>query len=135
MKNAIKRGVDVQIMVSEKSDIPITPRIVDYQAHKLMLAGASVYYYQKGFHHSKIMMIDGEWSYVGSANLDSRSLRCDYEVNALIHDKESTGQLEKIFLRDKNGSCVKMTKEYWKNFSRSRRFQAWFYHLLLTRWV
>ena len=134
IKKAVKRGVDVKIMVSEKSDIPITPRIVDYQAHRLMKAGAKVYYYQGGFHHSKIMMIDGCWSYVGSANLDNRSLRCDYEVNALINDTCSTQQLEKIFNRDLK-KTVEMTEDYWKSFSRSRRFQAHLYHLLLTPWV
>ena len=135
IKNAVKRGVDVQIMVSEKSDIPITPRIVDYQARQLMKAGAKVYYYQGGFHHSKIMMIDGKWSYAGSANLDSRSLRCDYEVNILTCDANATKELEKIFLRDRDNHCIQLTDEYWKSFSRSRRFQSWFYHLLLTRWV
>lgn len=135
IKRAIKRGVEVQIMVSEKSDIPITPRIVDFQAHRLAKAGAKVFYYQDGFHHSKIMMVDGEWSYVGSANLDSRSLRCDYEVNALINDPYSTQQLESLFIRERDNHCKQMNREYWKNFSVSRKFQAWFFHLLLTRWV
>ena len=134
IKNAIRRGVDVQIMVSEKSDIPITPRIVDYQARRFAKAGAKVYYYQEGFHHSKIMMIDGQWSYVGSANLDSRSLRCDYEINALIKDGSATKQLENLFLRERN-SCKRMDDNYWRSFSKSRRFQAWLFHLLLTRWV
>lgn len=135
IKNAIKRGVEVEIMVSEKSDIPITPRIVDYQSHRLMKMGAKVYYYQGGFHHSKMMMVDGEWSYAGSANLDARSLRCDYEVNALILDSHATRQLEDIFIRDRDKHCIPMSNEYWKGFSKSRRFQAWFYHLLLTPWV
>jgi len=135
IKNAIKRGVDVEIMVSEKSDIPITPRIVDYQAYRLTKAGAKVYYYQGGFHHSKIMMIDDEWCYAGSANLDSRSLRCDYEVNALILDPHATAQLQNIFYRDRDKHCVLMTKDRWKSFSKSRRFQAKFYHFLLTFWV
>ena len=134
IKNAVKRGVDVQIMVSEKSDIPITPRIVDYQARRLAKAGAKVYYYQGGFHHSKIMTVDGQWSYVGSANLDSRSLRCDYEINALINDSSATRQLEDLFLRERNRYKA-MDNEYWHSFSKSRKFQAWFFHLLLTRWV
>lgn len=135
IKNAVKRGVDVQIMVSEKSDIPITPRIVDYQSHRLAKAGAKVFYYQGGFHHSKIMMVDGQWSYAGSANLDARSLRCDYEVNALILDPYATSQLEQIFIRDRDKHCTPMNDDYWNGFSRSRKFQAWFYHLLLTPWV
>lgn len=135
IKRAIARGVDVQIMVSDKSDIPITPNIVDYQAHRLMKAGAKVYYYTGGFHHSKIMMIDGEWSYAGSANLDNRSLRCDYEVNALILDPYSTAQLEAIFTRDRDNHCFQLTPERWKAMPRSRHRAAWFWHFLLTHWV
>lgn len=135
IKRAVERGVDVQIMVSEKSDIPITPRIVDYQSYRLYRAGAKVYYYQGGFHHSKIMMVDGQWSYAGSANLDARSLRCDYEVNALILDPHATAQLEHIFIRDRDAHCVPMSQEYWDKKPRSHKFQAWFYHFLLTPWV
>ena len=122
-------------MVSEKSDIPITPRIVDYQTRRLTKAGAKIYYYQDGFHHSKIMMIDGQWSYVGSANLDSRSLRCDYEVNALINDSLATRQLETLFVRERDNHCKLMDDSYWRSFSGFRKFQAWLFHFLLTRWV
>ncbi|MFA6819069.1 MAG: cardiolipin synthase [Bacteroidaceae bacterium] len=130
LKNAIKRGVEVEIMVSEKSDIPITPRIVDYEVRQLMKAGAEVYFYQGGFHHSKIMMIDGELSYVGSANLDSRSLRCDYECNALILDAASTHELQNIFNHDKIFKSVRLTDEYWKKRPHWKNFQSWFYHFL-----
>ena len=54
LKKAINRGVDLEIMVSENSDIPITPRVVDYNVRKLQKRGAKVYYYRGGFHHSKI---------------------------------------------------------------------------------
>lgn len=135
LKNAVRRGVDVQIMVSDKSDIPITPRIVDYQAHRMMRAGAKVYYYTGGFHHSKIMMVDGEWCFAGSANLDNRSLRCDYEVNALILDKYTTAQLEQIFVRDRDSHCFLLTPQRWKDFPKGRRRAAWWWHLLLTFWV
>lgn len=135
LKNAIRRGVDVQIMVSDKSDIHITPRIVDYQAHRLMKAGAKVYYYTGGFHHSKIMMVDSEWCYAGSANLDNRSLRCDFEVNALILDRYSTAQLEQIFFRDRDSHCYLLTPEKWRTFPKGRRRAAWWWHFLLTFWV
>ncbi len=130
LKNAVKRGVKVEIMVSETSDIPITPRIVDYRARQMMKAGAEVYYYLGGFHHSKIMMVDSSFCYAGSANLDSRSLRCDYEVNALVLDSASTRQLQHIFNRDKEKHCVRMTDAYWKSRSKSKRFQSWFYKFL-----
>ena len=135
LKRAIKRGVNVQIMVSEASDIPITPRIVEYQVRSLMKKGAEVYFYQGGFHHSKIMLVDGVWAYVGSANLDSRSLRCDYECNALIVDSAATEQLTAKFESDKLTRCVPLTDAYWKEKSTWKRFQGWFYHLLLTPYV
>ena len=74
LKNAIERGVNVEIMVSENSDIPITPRVVEYTVRKLQKKGANVYFYRGGFHHSKIMTVDGLYSFLGSANLNARSL-------------------------------------------------------------
>ncbi len=127
---AVSRGVDVEIMVSEKSDIPITPRIVEYQARRMMKAGAKVYFYQGGFHHSKIMMVDDTCSYAGSANLDSRSLRCDYECNVVVFDAATTRELQRIFVRDRDNHCVRLTDEYWKRRPAFRNFQSWIYHFL-----
>ena len=84
LKNAIKRGVKVEVMVSTHSDIPLTPDCVFYNVHKLMKHGAKVWMYEPGFHHTKIIMVDGRFCTVGSANLNSRSLRFDYEENAVI---------------------------------------------------
>ena len=130
LKQAVKRGVNVEIMVSEKSDIPITPRIVEYQARRMMKAGAKVYFYQGGFHHSKIMMVDNSCCYAGSANLDSRSLRCDYECNVVVLDAATTRELQHVFVRDRDSHCVLLTDEYWKQRSLFRNFQSWIYHFL-----
>lgn len=128
IKKAIERGVDVQIMISAKSDIGFTPDASHYVSHQLMKKGAEIYMYNSGFHHSKIMMIDSLFCTVGSANLDSRSLRYDYETNAFIFDKETTIELMDIFEADKEESTV-MTKENWKQRSRWKRFVGWFAHL------
>lgn len=131
LKRAIKRGVDVQIMVSEKSDIPITPRIVEYNARRLMKQGAKVYFFQGGFHHSKIMMIDSLCSFIGSANLNSRSLSFDYECNLFIADRATTHQLQNIFETDKVTRCYQLTPTTLKqHFSRWKRFKGWFFHFL-----
>ena len=58
-----------------------------------MKRGADIYLYNGGFHHSKIMMVDETFCTVGTANLNSRSLRYDYETNAFIFDKEFTAHL------------------------------------------
>lgn len=130
IRQAAKRGVDVQIMVSEKSDIPITPRIVEYNVHRLMKAGAKIYMFQGGFHHSKIMMIDDEISFIGSANLNSRSLSFDYECNLYVVDRPTTAQLSEIFYHDRDTRCFRLTPEVWKSWSRWRRFKGWFFHFL-----
>ena len=84
IRKALKRGVKIEIMVSAHSDIPLTPDCVFYNVHKLMKRGADIYIYEPGFHHTKIIMVDGRFCTVGSANLNSRSLRFDYEENAVI---------------------------------------------------
>jgi len=127
---AIERGVKVDILVSAKSDIPLTPDAVYYNVHKLMKKGANIWLYQPGFHHSKIMMVDGRFCTVGSTNLDARSLRYDYEVNALIINKTVTQELQDMFMRDTKKS-VRLTPEEWNKFRTGwQKFRGWFAHLL-----
>ena len=134
LKRAISRGVKVEIMVSAKSDIPLTPDVVYRNAHQMMKLGAQVWLYQPGFHHSKIMMVDGRFSTVGSTNLDSRSLRFDYEENALIVNRETTKELDDMFDRDKLKSVL-LTEEEWNRFRTPwQKFRGWF-GSLLTPWL
>lgn len=130
LKKAARRGVDVQIMVSQKSDIPVTPRVVEYNAHKLMKAGAKVYFFTGGFHHSKIMMVDSLYAFVGSANLNSRSLSFDYECNMLVADRYTTAQLQEIFYHDRDTRCFMLTPELWKNWGRWQKAKGWIFHFL-----
>lgn len=130
LKKAARRGVDVQIMVSQKSDIPVTPRVVEYNAHKLMKAGAKVYFFTGGFHHSKIMMVDSLYAFVGSANLNSRSLSFDYECNMLVADRYTTAQLQEIFYHDRDTRCFMLTSELWKNWGRWKKAKGWIFHFL-----
>ena len=130
LTRAIRRGVKVEIMLSAKSDIPLTPDCALYQAHKLMKRGATVWLYEPGFHHSKIMMVDGKYCTVGSTNLDARSLKCDFEENAVIIDTKTTKELDDMFWRDKQKSFL-LTKTSWNQFrTRWQKFRGWFAHLL-----
>lgn len=128
IKKALERGVDVEIMISSKSDISFTPDATFYISHKLMKRGAEIFMYDEGFHHSKVMMVDESFCTVGSTNLNSRSLRYDYETNAFIFDKETTQELIDMFEEDKEGSTI-MTQENWKERSKWKRFIGWFAHL------
>lgn len=130
LRKAVKRGVKVEIMVSEKSDIPLTPDYVFYNVHKLMKHGVDVWIYKNGFHHTKIIMVDGRFCTVGSANLNARSLNFDYEENAVIVDPCTTKELDEMFERDKKHS-FKLTEEIWDEWRTPwQKFVGWFAYLL-----
>jgi cardiolipin synthase len=124
----LEKGVKVEIMISEKSDIPFSPDACMYIVNRLRKKGADIYIFKGGFHHSKIMMIDSLYCSVGSANFNSRSLRCDYEVNAFIFDQETTDELIQIFKEDQK-DCTQLTKEIYKDRSLWKKFMGWFAHL------
>lgn len=127
---ALKRGVKLEVMLSTKCDVSVTPDVSAYNAKRLMKRGADIYYYEEGFHHSKVMMVDSSFCTVGSANLNSRSLCFDYEVNAFIIDSVTTRKLQKVFEGDKEQSTL-LTPENWKKRrSFKRRFMGWLYHFL-----
>ena len=130
LKKAIKRGVKVELMIAANSDIPLTPDCSFRNMHKLMKRGANVWIYKNGFHHTKIIMVDGQVCTVGSANLDARSLRNDYEENAVIVDPCTTRELNDMFERDKQHS-FKLTEEKWDEWRTPwQKFKGWFAHLL-----
>ena len=130
LRNAVKRGVKVEVMVSAHSDIPLTPDCVFYNVHKLMKHGVDVYIYKPGFHHTKVIMVDGKFCTVGSANLNARSLRFDYEENAVIIDRCTTKELSDMFDADKKQS-FRLTPQTWNEFRTPwKKFVGWFAHLL-----
>ena len=128
IKEAIKKGTKVEIMIPGKSDIGFTPDAALYIANQLRKKGADIYIYNGGFHHSKIMMIDSLYCTVGSTNLNSRSLRFDYEVNAFVFDKETTYELIQMFQEDKEDSTL-LTAEMYKKRTTWKKFIGWFAHL------
>lgn len=130
LTNAARRGVKVEIMLSTRSDIPLTPDCGFYNAHKLMKRGCTVWMYTAGFHHTKIIMVDGEFCTVGSANLNARSLSWDMEENAVIIDPYTTKQLDDLFEKDKLQS-FRLTEEKWDEWRTPwQKTRGWLAHLL-----
>ena len=130
LRNAAKRGVKVEIMLSVKSDIPLTPDCGFYNAHKLMKKGCKLWMYEPGFHHTKIIMVDGKVCTVGSANLNARSLSWDYEANAVIVDSCTTKELDRLFENEKK-DCFLLDEEKWDAWrSPWQKFKGWFAHLI-----
>ena len=129
LKKAVADGVKVEIMISEKSDIPFTPDGAYYVGNKLAKLGADVYLYSGGFNHSKVMSIDDKFCTVGSTNLNSRSLFYDYEDNLFIFDEAATAKFQELYNADKRES-YKLTREVWKKISVWKKVSGWFANLL-----
>jgi cardiolipin synthase len=134
LKRCAERGVKMDIIMSSKYDVPLVPDVVYYNLRKLMKRGARIWRYRPGFHHSKIMMVDCLYCTVGSTNLDARSLRFDYEINALIIDKDITRQLDDKFIEDTKKCDLLTEEEYKRSRTKWQRFRGWLGHLL-TPWL
>lgn len=66
----------------------------------LLEAGVKIYEYEKGFIHSKALIVDGEIATIGTANMDMRSFHLNFEVNALLIQTESVARIVADFERD-----------------------------------
>ena len=132
MIRAIDRGVHVEVLFSKKGDMDMLSYGNFHFAKRLIRHGAHVFLYKGSFHHSKIMMIDGTVSMVGSVNLNSRSLKWDYEAACFVFDKKTTAELNRIFEEDKL-QCDTFSIEYYKKeFPRQFRHKGWWVDRFLT---
>ncbi|MGQ1908856.1 cardiolipin synthase [Marinifilum sp. RC60d5] len=100
LKTSAMSGVDVRVLIPNKSDSFMTYWSTLSYIDELLEAGVRIYFYKNGFNHSKIMTVDGIMSTVGTANMDVRSFEQNFEVNALVYDEEITMQLRERFLQD-----------------------------------
>jgi len=118
---AIRKGVDVRILVPGVSDSAIVNAVSKSHYLELLNAGAKIYLYEKGFVHAKTIVCDEEVSFVGTANLDHRSFELNFEVNAIIYDRRIAKELQKTFLNDlENSSQIDVSE--WKNRSGFKQF-------------
>ncbi len=107
-------NIKVKLLVPGKSD----SKLVNLASHSyfktLLKAGVEIYTYQKGFVHAKTMVVDGELAVVGTANMDIRSFDLNFEVNAMVYDREFSETLRTAFYEDLKGAQKIELKE-WKN--------------------
>lgn len=100
LRMAAQSDIEVKIMIPCKPDHPFVYWATHSFVGDLLRYGAKCYLYQNGFLHAKAIMVDGLVSSVGTANMDVRSFKLNFEVNAMIYDAEVTRELEQIFLKD-----------------------------------
>jgi cardiolipin synthase len=109
---AAMSGVDVRILLPERSDSKVTHWASRSYIEELLDARVKVYFYKKGFNHSKLIMIDGQFASLGTANMDNRSFDVNFEVTAVLYDEKVTGELESHFLEDLRDS-EQVTPKDW----------------------
>ena len=114
MQTAALSGVDVRLMLPERADNWITHLGSRSYLRDVMQAGVKVFFYKKGFLHSKLMVSDDMLSTVGSTNVDFRSFEHNFEVNAFMYDVETALEMKEIFLQDQRES----TQIFLKNWVR-----------------
>jgi cardiolipin synthase len=93
-------GIDVRFLGQFHPDKWLPLFAARYYWNQVLSSGVKVYQYTKGMLHSKVVLVDGEWASVGTANFDNRSLMLNFEVNCLIYSAQAVAELEAAFQRD-----------------------------------
>lgn len=120
LQTAALSGVDVRLMIPEHADSMITHLGTLSYVDDMLSAGVKVYFYQKGFLHSKLMVSDDSLSTVGSTNMDFRSFEHNFEINSFIYDTETALLMKEIFLQDQRDS-VQISYKLWMRRSSKQR--------------
>jgi cardiolipin synthase len=110
LRLAVLRGVDVRILLPSRPDHRIVYAASSLYAFEAVRAGVRVFRYQPGFLHQKVVLIDSEISAIGSANMDNRSFRLNFEVMLLTVDKAFAAQVEQM-LNDDFDQAHEIAKE------------------------
>src|SRR5690606_16949067 len=100
LTNAALRGVDVQILVPQKSDSFIVTAAARSYFDELLACGAKVYEYRARMLHSKTLVVDDSMAIIGTANFDHRSFFLNYEVCAIAYGLKLNGDLAQQFTLD-----------------------------------
>ena len=93
---AVLRGVEVHLVLPGKNNHRLVAWAARSHIRPLLQTGCHVWRSRPPFDHSKLMTIDGEWSLIGSANWDMRSLRLNFELTVEFYDADLSGELAKI---------------------------------------
>jgi len=111
--NAGRRGVRVRVLLPAKSDHLITLAAARDRYPAMFGAGIEVYEYQPTMIHAKALVVDGQWSLIGSMNFDQRSMFLNEEVMMLVADPRLARDLERDFEHDVQRSR-RFTMDDWK---------------------
>jgi cardiolipin synthase len=100
LRLAVMRGVDVRILIPSRRDHRVVFAASRLYAYDLVQAGVRIFRYQPGFLHQKVVLVDDIAASIGSANLDNRSFRLNFEITVLTVDRAFASQVESMLLAD-----------------------------------
>lgn len=100
LRLAVLRGVDVRVLIPSRPDHRIVYAASSLFAFEAVRAGVRMFRYQPGFLHQKVVLVDDDVSAIGSANLDNRSFRLNFEITLLTVDRGFADQVEKMLSND-----------------------------------
>ncbi|MCQ8241168.1 phospholipase D-like domain-containing protein [Acetobacteraceae bacterium KSS12] len=120
---AAMRGIEIDVVVPEQSNQRLVDWARDANNGPLLEAGARIWLARAPFNHSKLMVVDRFWSFIGSANLDVRSLRLNFELNVEIYDELNAVRLDD-YIREHRHRRVTHHDLDKRNFPRRLRDQA-----------
>ena len=122
LRIAVLSGVDVRIMIPNKPDHPFVYWATFSNIGDMLNAGARIYIYQKGFLHAKTIVVDGNIASVGTANIDVRSFRLNFEANAFVYHPNIAKALSDRFHEDLIES-TELTSKLYQSRSKWIRFK------------
>lgn len=122
-------GVQVTLVVPWWSDTLAVKYAMQSYYEELMEAGIKLYRYDGNFNHSKLMTIDGEISFIGSANMDFRSLEHNFEITSVVYNRAFARQIEDIIKQDIKEHCTPFDLDRWKRRKLTLRFTQSFFRL------
>lgn len=114
LKRAAERGVDVKVMVPKDSNHVLGDWVSRGFYGQMLDSGITILLYAASMMHSKTATIDGEWSTVGTANIDRLSLSFNYESNVEIIDPGFAAEMEKVFHSDAE-HCEVVDPRRWRD--------------------
>jgi cardiolipin synthase len=113
--DARQRGVRVQVLVPGKlTDVPVTRNASRALWGDMLRAGVEIYEYQPTMYHVKMLVVDGHWASIGSANLDNRSFRLNAEANLNVLDPPFAAEQARVFDAD-IARARQITFDEWQN--------------------
>jgi cardiolipin synthase len=132
LRRIARLGGRVQLILAGKSDVPVSQMAARSLYHRLLKAGVEIYEYQPQILHAKLVLVD-DAAYVGSSNLDIRSLNLNYELMLRLADKTPATEAGEIFERVLK-HCKKIELHEWRRTeSFWQRWKNHWAHFLVAR--